>query len=394
MWHILAGEYPPAQGGVADYTAQLAVALSEAGDDVTVWSSTGCGSPPAAGVAVHPLQDRFGWRGLAALGRALRAYGPEHRLLVQYAPRAFGWRGMNILFAAWLLAHRRHVVWVMFHEVYSPWGRGLPFRLNVLGAMTRLTALLVARAAQRIFVSIPYWTRLLRPLVSHRTRIVWLPVPSNIPVVADPGAAAGVRARLTRGRGLVIGHFGGFNRFAATALAAVVPPLLANSPEHVFLLLGWGSVELRDSVVRSCPELAHRIVATGDLASSDLSLHLQACDLLIQPYADGISTRRGTAMAAMAHGVPLVTTSGQLTEPLWEGSGAVLLSPAGDHTALLREAERLTADERLRARLLATAQRLYRERFALEHTIRTLREASSPGGKAILRAPAAPSGSC
>ena len=44
------------------------------------------------------------------------------------------------------------------------------------------------------------------------------------------------------------------------------------------------------------------------LANEEVSVHLSACDLMIQPYPDGISARRTSAMAALAHERPVVTT--------------------------------------------------------------------------------------
>ncbi len=56
-----------------------------------------------------------------------------------------------------------------------------------------------------------------------------------------------------------------------------------------------------------------RVVSAGLLADRDASLHLQACDVMIQPYVDGASARRTTLMAALAHGRAIVTTIGSLS---------------------------------------------------------------------------------
>ena len=50
-WTILTCEYPPGCGGVGDYTAQVAAALAEAGDTVTVFC------PPRAAPAPRDLGD-------------------------------------------------------------------------------------------------------------------------------------------------------------------------------------------------------------------------------------------------------------------------------------------------------------------------------------------------
>jgi len=52
--------------------------------------------------------------------------------------------------------------------------------------------------------------------------------------------------------------------------------------------------------------------------------------VLLQPYEDGVTTRRGSIIAALALGVPVVTTTGRMTEPLWRASAAVTLVADGD----------------------------------------------------------------
>src|ERR1700733_6107701 len=100
-WHIITGEYDPAPGGVADYTRSIAAALARRGDEVHVWSPPPPGGSPLAadpGVVLHPLPGGFGGPGLARLSAQFRALPPPRRVLVQYVPQAFGFRGTNVAF--------------------------------------------------------------------------------------------------------------------------------------------------------------------------------------------------------------------------------------------------------------------------------------------------------
>jgi hypothetical protein len=78
-------------------------------------------------------------------------------------------------------------------------------------------------------------------------------------------------------------------------------------------------------------------------------------------------------MAGLALGCPIVTNSGPSTETLWRESQAVMVAPAASWPALVSAAEALLADGAGRAMLGARAARLYKSRFALEHTLRELR---------------------
>lgn len=164
-WHVITGEYPPARGGVADYTRALASALASAGDDVHIWSPAvdgGLVSDP--GVQLHPLPEGYRPSGLRRLSRELRRLPGRKRILVQYVPHAFGMRAMNIPFCGWLAALREAEVWIMFHEVALPWGRARRWRANAASAVTRVMANLLVARADRVFLSIPSWRPILRDI--------------------------------------------------------------------------------------------------------------------------------------------------------------------------------------------------------------------------------------
>jgi glycosyltransferase involved in cell wall biosynthesis len=203
----------------------------------------------------------------------------------------------------------------------------------------------------------------------------WLPVTSNIPVVEDPSGVAAIRAHYAPAREQIIGHFGTYDRHTGELLLKTVPSLLEGHAESVLLLTGRGSVGMRQELTAKHPELAERLHATGTLRAAELSLHLSACDLMLQPYIDGVSSRRTSVMVLLSHGLPVVTTSGRLTESLWRETEAVALAAADDARALVETAERVLLDAAMRRRLSAAARALYQERFALERIISALREA-------------------
>jgi glycosyltransferase involved in cell wall biosynthesis len=374
-WAILTGEYPPQPGGVGDYTRQLAGRLADAGDEVHVWTGPRSGDPPSdPGVRLHHLPGRFGPASLARLDRELSRLRRSARLLVQYVPHAFGWKGMNYPFCLWIRTYRRHPVWVMFHEVACPVARSQSWKHNLLGRVTRLMAAALGRAGQRLFVSTPAWETALRALAPIRPRIGWLPVPSNLPTDPPPELAARVRRQVAPDLGaLVIGHFGTFGSLVAPLLAGVLGPLLAADRRRVGLLIGPGGDHFARALGRAYPAAAGRLFAPGLLPGPDAAGHLAACDLLVQPYPDGVTTRRGSLMAGLALGRAIVTTKGVLSEAFWDESGAVLLAPADEPGAALPTVEVLLTDPGRRARLGEQARSLYRRAFAIEHSVRRLR---------------------
>jgi glycosyltransferase involved in cell wall biosynthesis len=364
---------------VSDYTCLLARALAEAGDEVHVWAPACPGAAaPDDLVSVHRLPGRFGPSALAQLDAVLTRQPRSHRLLVQYVPHGYGWKAMNVLFCSWLLL-RRPAPWVMFHEVAFPCVPGQRLVLNLMGVVHRLMASMVARAAGRIFVSIPAWETLLRQLVPRLAPVTWLPVPSTVAAWSNPVAAAAIRRRLAAQSGTVIGHFGTFGAGVAERLAAVLPPLLHPAPGRVGLLVGRHSQDFANELLRRHQTLRGRLHATGEIPPEAVAEHLRACDLLVQPYPDGVSGRRTSVMAGLALGLPIVSTDGPLTENVWRQEGLVALAPADHPAEIVTVAEGLLSNVVARRQLGARGRDGYARYFSLEHTVRTLRAAWPAG---------------
>jgi glycosyltransferase involved in cell wall biosynthesis len=146
------------------------------------------------------------------------------------------------------------------------------------------------------------------------------------------------------------------------------------------LLIGSGAQEFAAAFLRLHPECTNSVLATGTLSDTDLAAHVAACDAMIQPYPDGISSRRTTAMAGLALGVPIVTTTGRLCEGLWRESGAVRLTDVGDYRAMAAQTMDLLRQPGARTELRDAGRALYARRFDLSRTIVALRGADS--GKA------------
>jgi glycosyltransferase involved in cell wall biosynthesis len=376
-WLILTGEYPPDLGGVSDYTRLIAEKLAAQGDKVEVWAPPQrVTESPTSAVKVHRLPDHFGFRSLSILNRVFRQLSPGARVLVQYVPQSFGCKGMNLFFCLWLwMQGRRCNISIMFHEVATPWGKGFGSRQigeNVLAVLTRLMAFLVARSASRIYVSIPSWRRLLRTIAGDR-EMEWLPIPSTIETSIDREQAAALKQQL---RGperttYVVGHFGTFHGHVSRALEEIVPTLLRQRADVVILLVGRHSKEFAAALQSEHPADHIRVIAVGSLPPADAAQHLAACDLLFQPFIDGISSRRTSAMAGLALGIPIVTTFGFLSEPVWKESGAVRL--AGSIDEMANAVDALLNDSQKRTDLGIAGQELYRERFQVTHTVIRLR---------------------
>jgi glycosyltransferase involved in cell wall biosynthesis len=322
-------------------------------------------------VTVHRRPALWTPRGLAWLSRALDSEPGPRRLLVQYTPFNWGYRGLNVAFGRWLRRRTRSgdEVWPMVHEVR--------YGFHLLDRPTRWLVALASAwnvrnvlfAGRRVFYTIPAWEPLLRRYGPGRDQpLTWLPVPSNVLPVSNPEAVAQIRARIAPRGQKVVGSFGTFGSHTGMLLD-VLNRLLPGHPDRVALLIGRGSSKF----AAAHPDLAPQLAQADSLPPEAVSAHLQACDLMVQPYVDGVSTRRTTIMAALAHGLPVVSASSSLSEPFWKGSGAVVLAGQNEPGALAEAAEALLSDPARQARLGEKARTLYNSRFAIEHVVETLR---------------------
>jgi glycosyltransferase involved in cell wall biosynthesis len=93
---------------------------------------------------------------------------------------------------------------------------------------------------------------------------------------------------------------------------------------------------------------------------------------MIQPYPDGVSTRRSSVMAGVLYGVPIVTHKGEFTEKFWGESGAVVLLETMDVEKYLEAVKSLIESSEGRKKLGTAAAELYERKFALSNTINHL----------------------
>jgi glycosyltransferase involved in cell wall biosynthesis len=88
---------------------------------------------------------------------------------------------------------------------------------------------------------------------------------------------------------------------------------------------------------------------------------------LLQIYPEGAVGARGTLIAALASGVPVVTTAGEMTEPIFETCGGLVIAD-DDPTAIRRSVEDLLTDHSLARRIGSGGRRLYKKYFDIAVT--------------------------
>jgi len=194
-------------------------------------------------------------------------------------------------------------------------------------------------------------------------RLTLIPIGSNIPQAPRPGYDRDAeRARWSVGPGdLLLGYFGFLNESKGVEDLVRALALLVERGVPAHLLMIGGKVGSSDPTNRAYAEriegligelgLTDRVHWTGYTDPQAVSAGLLATDLCVLPYRDGVSFRRGTLMACLAHGRAIVTTRPAVPLPqVREGKNMLLVDP-NDPQGLAEAIRQAAADPALRARL-------------------------------------------
>ncbi|MGC8826996.1 MAG: glycosyltransferase family 4 protein [Anaerolineae bacterium] len=364
---LISGEFPPMQGGVGDFTWRLAEAMAAQGHQVMVLTSQQAAGAVCQGCSVRAEVPRWNW-GFWRTARRLFEESRPDVVNIQYQTAAYGMHPAVNLFPWWLRRRReRPAVVVTFHDLL------VPFLFRGAGPLRRrVNDFLAAQADGVIATNEEDFTQLtLRaPAVPRRL----IPIGSNILLPASPDYSRDAwRARWgIQPHEFALAYFGFLNVTKGGEDLIGALELLVREGRPVKLIMVGGKVGSSDPTnLLYLNRVEQRIqqsrldpyvVWTDYLPNEEVSATLWAADAVVLPYRDGVSTRRGTLMAALAHGRPIVTTIPRLPVHYFQDGENLLLVPPASPEEIARAVQRLMEDAGLRERLGKSALMLS-ERF-------------------------------
>jgi hypothetical protein len=187
---------------------------------------------------------------------------------------------------------------VVVHELYlpprTPW-------LALLGLLQRRQLHAVLASAHAALTPVPAWLPALWAAGHPDLAVRLAPIGATLPVSPASRAEARAGLGLTDDQmviGVISPAAGGFLRdWVQRAVDAT-----AGIARVHWLACGFGSEVL------GIP----RVHPLGALPGPELARVVRALDLAVAPYVDGLTMRRSGAMLALASGVPVVSSTGQL----------------------------------------------------------------------------------
>jgi len=297
-------------------------------------------------------------------------------IVLQYNPFSYGRRGLNLQLPRVMAHIKRRMPDVgfalMVHEAFVPI-KGV--RFAVMTTWQRLQFWSLCAAADVILFSIEPWAKSFRPWLWGKC-VAHLPVGSNVPRVSANSGEVRASLGLSQDQ-LVLGLFGSAHiSRMPNRIRAGLETALDCEANAKLLYVGPDVAEI-GACLSGLP-----VICTGAVPPERVSQCLSAMDICLSPFIDGVSTRRGSFMAAIQHGVATVATDGIHTDAILKsGNGSAwLLAAVNDEAAYCAHVRRLCAHRQFREAIGSAGQTLYAERFSWPRIESDLRIALSLDG--------------
>ncbi|MEE2710444.1 MAG: glycosyltransferase family 4 protein [Gemmatimonadota bacterium] len=342
---MVTGSYPPLKDGVGDYTYRLCYTLRQfLGEDSVYVVSTRTGRADEEHPGDFPVVAEWNLKGIVQVIKQIRSLRPDV-VHIQY-PAAGYKRHLEPSFMPILIrfAARSAKVISTIHEYNNRSFFG-KFRL-LINIVTSHNVIVVSRQ---------YIKAIHRVWPFRRPEMFYIPDGTNI-LVHDTPDAASLQAikeelRLTEDP-TIICWFGVLR--PGKNLRSLIRTFHTLRQRHTYLkllLLGrneepFYSEELKPELERL--DLMDHVIITDERPSEFVSACFGLSDICVLPFEDGVTTKRGSFMAALQHELPMVTTiSNAIPEGLVDNHN-IFLVPPDDEDSLLEKIETLLLDRSLR----------------------------------------------
>ena len=352
---LVTGEYPPMQGGVGAYTQILARTMADQGHEIHVLSSTQTHEDDSR-IAFSPLIQQWNIDSL----RVIREWVQKNQLEVvnvQYQTAVYGMSPL-IHFIPDIV--RFVPVVTTFHDLR------FPYLFPKAGRLRDWIVMHLARTSDGVIATNHEDMRRLSRLPCSAL----IPIGSNIlqtlPEDFDPQPFR-KQARATDGD-LLLAFFGLVNHSKGLDILLQAMAALRTKDIPVRLIIIGGETGSSDptnaAYYREIQSLIERldleeyIYTTGYVDEATVGKFLAASDIVVLPFRDGSSYRRGSLMAAIHYGCAIVTTQPSVEISTFIDTENMLFVPPDDAEVLHHAIMRLYQSPELCQRLKYGAHQL------------------------------------
>lgn len=333
---VITGEFPPAPGGVSDYSERwLSEVLTPgSGDPIVVLTRRAHATSGSHDPWRVQSVGSFGPIGVLRLIRHVLAARPA-LVVLHYVPHMYERRGVPVIMGIALVVLRvcRLRVLTVMHEM---WSDGPGVRGRVVHHTQRLVVRMLVWASAHVVVTLrSRFDELLALAPGAAGRVSVIPVSPTLPLVPTPSSVLEAPVRLL--------HFG-----------ARHPSKDTERVRRALDELDRRGISYQVRVVGTTQVDDARCTVLGFCSSAQLAQEIAQADLVVLPFVDGASARRTTLANCLSAGKATVSTVGRDTDVTWFGDALVLVDGTADEYA--RAVARLASSSSARARQAAAAR--------------------------------------
>lgn len=369
---IISPEYFRTYGGVAGYLRKLAAELSKymKVDILTAKDSGGTFISQNENLSIYRYAEEWDIFDFFKIMNFINKNNYDF-INIQYVPNMYGWNGVNFslfLFYLWTWLKRKNI-FTYCHEVALPFSfrcwYWFPFAI-----FNRLLYTFVVFFSKRVGLPVKYWKdRSANIFFWIRKKFILIPVFSNFKTIELPETE---RQKLKKRFDIkedekILFFLGGVH--PSKLVGYVIDALdytLKKGHRVKLVCAGFQTEMVLDFLKSDQQHLKNKIITTGIIPEKALMQLLSISDIYLCPYADGISTRRTSAMIGMQSGHSIVSTYGHNTDTKLFARKKDVLLLARSREEFLEEVEFLLNDKSEREELGRRMRQFYENNFSLD----------------------------
>lgn len=305
---IITRRLPPEHCGIADHTVLMAQSLRNIGHRVTLVAGQGESNKDTI-----IIEDDWSRAGLDCLLKRLAHLEIDH-LMLQYIPLGFLTKKRNVIFAIshylalekfWKTCGEKWKTSMIVHETYYRVWSYPPSLLK--GTIQKILLKKLVRESRNVFTASQLLEKEMRAW-GEPNKIIYMPLTSHFPFLSINRDKIRREKNIDKGE-LVLTLFGGGEAlFQTISWVHELDRQLNNMNIKVkWLLLG--------GIPKNWLHLSLSVLSPGRLGLEEMSQWLQMTDIFLAPQSCGLAARRTTFLAALQHGLPIVSTKGYMTDP-------------------------------------------------------------------------------
>jgi glycosyltransferase involved in cell wall biosynthesis len=342
---FLSGSYPVMPCGVGDYTYNLVKSLSKLDKtNVTVITSKQARPYVDTNISIM-MMPSWSIINMHRLVKYILISKPDI-LHIQYPAKGYG-KGLsaNLIPLVIKILNSNLPIVVTIHE------------FHVAHLVRKLSMFFLLFYAKAIIISDINEYHSLNKLLLWRkqsNKIVTIPLAPNIPLKSKHIPKRDIDIAM-------LCYFGFLSKTKNIKfLFAVLSKLFIEGLPFKFLFIGGFSQNDRAYIqeLGKKHHILNLISFSGYRSCEDVSRLLAGCDIALFPFCDGVTLRRASLIAAMQHGLPVVTTGakGQIPSGLSHGDN-IMLSEVDDVDGFTKSIREIVNDYNLRIKISNNAKK-------------------------------------